>query len=166
MRRLCGAVLAALAAGSCGSEAPGGPSADDPEPMITVDERSALAALRYDDRAAAARTRATASPTIAAARLFGQRLFFDKALSGPLLEGDNDGSTGTLGRQGEAGKVSCAGCHLPGERLRRRAQPRQADLARGAVDDAPDADAARGRVRAALQLGRRGATRSGGRRSA
>ena len=44
---------------------------------------------------------------------FGQRLFFDPALSGPLLEGDNDGSTATLGRQGEAGRVSCAGCHVP-----------------------------------------------------
>src|SRR6185295_7097801 len=49
-----------------------------------------------------------------AARAFGQRLFFEKALSGPLIEGDNDGSPGTLGRRGEAGKVSCAGCHLPG----------------------------------------------------
>jgi cytochrome c peroxidase len=40
-------------------------------------------------------------------------LFFDRSLSGPLLEGDNDGTNGSLGLEGEAGRVSCAGCHLP-----------------------------------------------------
>jgi cytochrome c peroxidase len=46
-------------------------------------------------------------------RALGQRLFFEKALSGALLEGDNDGSSATLGEQGDAGRVSCSGCHLP-----------------------------------------------------
>ena len=48
-----------------------------------------------------------------AARAFGQRLFFEAGFSGPLLEGDNDGSRATLGRRGESGRVSCAGCHIP-----------------------------------------------------
>ena len=49
----------------------------------------------------------------ARAARFGQRLFFDKAFSGRLLDGDNDGSPTTLGVKGEAGKVACAGCHVP-----------------------------------------------------
>lgn len=49
----------------------------------------------------------------ARARLLGQRLFFDPSLSGPLIEGDNDGSGGTLGMMGEAGRISCASCHVP-----------------------------------------------------
>jgi cytochrome c peroxidase len=44
---------------------------------------------------------------------FGRRLFFDARFSGRLLEGDNDGSPHTLGRKGETGRVSCAGCHVP-----------------------------------------------------
>jgi cytochrome c peroxidase len=44
---------------------------------------------------------------------FGQRLFFDPLFSGALLDGDNDGSDNALGHQGETGKVSCAGCHVP-----------------------------------------------------
>jgi cytochrome c peroxidase len=44
---------------------------------------------------------------------FGRKLFFDTRFSGRLLEGDNDGSVHTLGKKGEAGRVSCAGCHVP-----------------------------------------------------
>lgn len=44
---------------------------------------------------------------------FGRKLFFDTRFSGRLLEGDNDGSPETLGRKGETGRVSCAGCHVP-----------------------------------------------------
>jgi cytochrome c peroxidase len=113
-RRFAAGALAVAACAGCGSEPGGGgpPATDDPEPVFTSDERAALAALRYDDRAPPpdASNRVADDP---AARAFGQRLFFDKALSGPLIEGDNDGSPGTLGRRGEAGKVSCAGCHLP-----------------------------------------------------
>ncbi len=48
----------------------------------------------------------------AAAAALGQRLFFDPAFSGPLLDSDNDGSPGSLGARGESGKVSCAACHV------------------------------------------------------
>ena len=47
------------------------------------------------------------------AAALGQRLFFEPGFSGALLDGDNDGSPNALGAQGETGKVSCAGCHVP-----------------------------------------------------
>jgi cytochrome c peroxidase len=47
------------------------------------------------------------------ARAFGQQLFFDTSLSGRLIDRDNDGRPSTLGLAGEAGRVSCAGCHVP-----------------------------------------------------
>lgn len=47
------------------------------------------------------------------AAALGKKLFFDPRFSGRLLEGDNDGGPHSLGRKGEAGRVSCAGCHVP-----------------------------------------------------
>jgi cytochrome c peroxidase len=95
-----------------GVEASGGAGADDPDPTFTAAERAALMTLRYDDGPPPAdpSNRVADDPV---ARLFGQRLFFDPSLSGRLLEGDNDGTIATLGVKGEAGRVSCAGCHLP-----------------------------------------------------
>src|SRR5206468_5203634 len=74
--------------------------------------RAALVALRYDPGPPPAdpSDRVADDP---AARAFGQRLFFDPSFSGRLLEGDNDGSSAALGMRGQAGRVSCAGCHLP-----------------------------------------------------
>jgi cytochrome c peroxidase len=43
----------------------------------------------------------------------GQAFFFDTRFSGPLLADDNTGGPGTLGYQGDTGKVSCASCHVP-----------------------------------------------------
>lgn len=82
-------------------------------PRLSDAELTALRALRYDDAGPPAdpSNRVADDP---AARRFGQALFFDSRFSGALLEGDNDGSSATLGARGEAGKVSCAGCHLPG----------------------------------------------------
>ena len=99
------------AAGSVGSGGLGG-TTDDPTPVITAEARAALMALHYDDGPAPAdpSNRVADNP---AARLFGQRLFFDQSFSGRLLEGDNDGSVATLGKRGEAGRISCAGCHVP-----------------------------------------------------
>ncbi len=47
----------------------------------------------------------------AAAAALGQKLFFDAAFSGTLLDLDADGGPDSLGVRGDAGKVSCAGCH-------------------------------------------------------
>jgi cytochrome c peroxidase len=127
MRRLICVLAAAAAGAGCGAAPAGGAGGggagggggggggiglDDPDPAFTVEERAALRALRYDDRPPPpdASNRMADDP---AARRFGQRLFFDPGFSGPLIEGDNDGRGGTLGLRGEAGKVSCAGCHLP-----------------------------------------------------
>jgi cytochrome c peroxidase len=74
--------------------------------------RNVLMALHYDDGPPPADA-SNKFENDAAAQRFGQKLFFDPALSGTLIEGDNDGSVSTLGRMGEAGKVSCSGCHLP-----------------------------------------------------
>ena len=86
--------------------------ASDQPPVLTDELRAELAKLRYDDGPPPEdpSNRVADDP---AARAFGQRLFFEPALSGPLLEGDNDGSAATLGSMGEPGKVSCAGCHVP-----------------------------------------------------
>jgi cytochrome c peroxidase len=47
------------------------------------------------------------------AAALGQKLFFETAFSGKLLDGDDDGSPTTLGVRGQTGKVGCSGCHVP-----------------------------------------------------
>jgi cytochrome c peroxidase len=98
------------AGGTGGGGGAGG--ADDPDPTFTATERAALMTLRYDDGAPPAdpSNRVADDP---AARVLGRRLFFDASMSGKLLEGDNDGTIATLGMKGDAGRVSCSGCHLP-----------------------------------------------------
>ena len=44
---------------------------------------------------------------------FRASAFFNPAFAGALLEGDNDGSSHTLGKVGETGRVACSGCHVP-----------------------------------------------------
>ena len=85
---------------------------DDEPPVIDAGTMRALQALRYDDGPPPLDP-SNAFADDPAARAFGQRLFFDAALSGPLLSRDNDGSPPTLGVHGEAGRVSCASCHVP-----------------------------------------------------
>ena len=105
-RRASAAFLIATILTACGSEdqpAPDGPPAID---------KTALLSLRYDSGPPPADPSNRFSDELAAREL-GQRLFFDASFSGPLLEGDHDGSGGTLGKQGEPGRVSCASCHVP-----------------------------------------------------
>ncbi len=90
----------------------GGDGRADESPSLTGAERAALQKLRYDDAAPPADP-SNRFADDAGAQAFGQRLFFEPAFSGRLLEGDNDGTSATLGRQGDAGRVSCGGCHLP-----------------------------------------------------
>jgi cytochrome c peroxidase len=98
---------------------------------LTPDTLTALRALRYDSSSPPPdpSNRFADDP---AARAFGQLLFFETALSGKLLEGDNDGSAATLGLRGEAGKISCAGCHIPSSGfVDTRSPHRQISLAAG-----------------------------------
>ena len=107
-----GGTAGASAPDDAGATNDGVTATDDPDPSFTPAQRAALTALRYDDGAPPAdpSNRVADDP---AARAFGQRLFFEPAFSGRLLEGDNDGTNATLGTQGQAGRVSCAGCHVP-----------------------------------------------------
>jgi cytochrome c peroxidase len=121
------AALVAIAGACHGSGNP-----NDPDVVFTEAEVAALSALspaalpppppdasnRWADDAAAAR--------------LGQRLFMDPLFSGRLLDGDNDGSATTLGFKGDPGKVSCAGCHIPGSGfLDDRTASKQVSLASG-----------------------------------
>ena len=47
-----------------------------------------------------------------AAATLGQKLFFDTAPGGPIIEPD-DGENGGLGAAGETGRVGCQSCHMP-----------------------------------------------------
>jgi cytochrome c peroxidase len=47
------------------------------------------------------------------AAAFGKQLFSDPFMAGPLLDSDNDGGPGSLGKPGDVGKVACASCHVP-----------------------------------------------------
>lgn len=102
---------------SSGESAGGSPTnpngePQDPEPTLSAEERATLATLRYD-AGAPPPDPSNAVADDAAARKFGQRLFFETAFSGALLQADNTGAAAHLGKMGETGKVSCAGCHLP-----------------------------------------------------
>ncbi|MCX4240956.1 cytochrome-c peroxidase [Paraliomyxa miuraensis] len=91
-----------------GSSTGAEPHSPDPTP----EEWALLQTLRYDEGPPPADvTNAWADDDAAA--LLGQALFFDPRFSGPLLDGDNDGDPDTLGEQGQTGRVSCAGCHIP-----------------------------------------------------
>lgn len=114
MRRRCAsgsacALLLALAV-ACGNEASPGAS----PPLIDEEARALLATLRYDEGPPPADPSNRVADDPEAAR-FGQALFFETRFSGPLIEGDNDGGDATLGVRGEAGRVSCAGCHVPAD---------------------------------------------------
>jgi cytochrome c peroxidase len=122
-----GAVALLLSAAACGGsdDAAGAPGGDG----VTAEERALLETLRYDDGPPPAdpSNRVADDPD---ARAFGQALFFDPRFSGPLIEGDNDGSSATLGVRGEAGRVSCAGCHVPADAfVDTRSPHRQVSLA-------------------------------------
>jgi cytochrome c peroxidase len=96
--------------------------------VITDEARRALEALRYDSEPPPSDP-SNRFADDAAARTFGQKLFFDPSFSGRLLERDNDGTPATLGKTGEAGRVSCSGCHLPSGFVDTRSPHRQISLA-------------------------------------
>lgn len=93
----------------------GGPEAgpDRDVPTFTAAERTALEELSPPALPAPGADVSNRWADDANAAAFGQKLFFEAGFSGPLLEGDDDGSPGTLGVRGQSGKVACAGCHVP-----------------------------------------------------
>lgn len=93
-------LLACQASGDASS--PGGGEAD-------VDAR--LRALSPSEWPAPPEDRTNAYADDPRAAELGQKLFHDPRFSGQLLDEDNDGAPGTLGLQGEAGRVSCESCH-------------------------------------------------------
>jgi cytochrome c peroxidase len=86
----------------------------DPDPQLGDAELLRLRELSPDELPAPKVDPSNAFADDPRAAAFGQALFFDARFSGVLLDGDNDGSVNALGLKGDAGKVSCAGCHLPG----------------------------------------------------
>jgi cytochrome c peroxidase len=84
----------------------------DVPPQLDDATLEALLTLRYDATAEPADP-SNAYALLPEARALGQRLYFDPALSGRLLSSDHDGTSPTLGIAGEAGRVSCASCHVP-----------------------------------------------------
>jgi cytochrome c peroxidase len=85
----------------------------DALPTFTADEMAVLQALSPASLPAPPPDVSNKFADNAAAAAFGQKLFFETAFSGKLLDGDDDGSSHTLGMKGESGKVACAGCHVP-----------------------------------------------------
>jgi len=119
-----------LAAGC--NHAPPQPPIDDPDPVFTEQERVRLAELSPAEMPAPPPDPSNRFATDPRAARFGQRLFFDALFSGTLLDGDNDGGPTTLGKKGETGRVSCAGCHVPAAGfLDDRTQGKQISLASG-----------------------------------
>ena len=130
-RAALGLVVAALQLLSCSEGGdgadlgPGGAGTDSGQTdELSAEALQLLQTLRYDEGPPPSdpSNRVADDP---AARLLGQRLFFDPSFSGPLLEGDHDGSGGTLGQKGEPGKVSCASCHVPEDRFVDTRSPHQ-----------------------------------------
>ena len=74
--------------------------------------RTAFVSLRYDDAPPQPDLSNRYGDDAAAAKL-GQKLFFDKRMSGPLLDPDNGALEGSLGANGTPGLVACASCHVP-----------------------------------------------------
>jgi cytochrome c peroxidase len=101
------AITAWVTAACAGSPPPSPPDA------FTAHERAVIATLAPGRLPAPGRDASNAFADDPAAARLGQRLFFEKAFSGRLLDADNDGRPHTLGVKGETGKVACAGCHVP-----------------------------------------------------
>jgi cytochrome c peroxidase len=107
-----GAAIDAVA-GDAGTSDAGNDSADDVPPQFTQAQLATLAMLSPATLPAPGPDVSNRFADDAKAALLGQKLFFERAFSGPLLEGDDDGSPNTLGVKGQTGKVACAGCHVP-----------------------------------------------------
>jgi cytochrome c peroxidase len=91
-------------ANNTGGAGNGGGGATSLTPSAAVKTFSPLPALPADTTNALADN--------AAAATFGQKLFFDKRYSGPLVALTPAGTVNPLGATGDTGKVACATCHM------------------------------------------------------
>lgn len=105
--------LLMLACGSGASSPANQRDAASEVPVLTASERAALTALSPVVLPPPGADASNRFADDARAASFGQKLFFDPSFSGKLLDGDNDGGPNSLGSKGQAGKVACAGCHVP-----------------------------------------------------
>jgi len=96
--------------GAGGSGAGAGGGSDAPEPSDA--EWKALRALSPEALPGPLADISNKYADDEAAAALGQALFFDTGFSGQLLDADNDGGPNSLGTRGQAGRVSCAGCHM------------------------------------------------------
>ncbi len=101
------------AAGSAGQAGASGAGGADAAPVLTESERAQLRSLSPVALPAAPADISNRFSDQPKAAAFGQKLFFDPGFAGKLIDGDDDGSASTLGKRGDTGKVSCAGCHVP-----------------------------------------------------
>jgi cytochrome c peroxidase len=117
-------LVGALVASGCSSSGASGPADAAPEggsddggaaspPSFTADELAALGALSPVTLPPPGPDASNKFADDARAAALGQKLFFEPAFAGKLLDGDDDGSPSTLGVKGQTGKVACAGCHVP-----------------------------------------------------
>jgi cytochrome c peroxidase len=95
--------------GSTGADS----ATDDGSPTFSADEKKVLEGLSPPILPAAPEDVSNAYAGNAAAAALGKKLFSDPSFSGQLLDKDNDGGPNTLGTQGQTGRVSCSGCHIP-----------------------------------------------------
>ena len=86
---------------------------DDVPPEFSDEEWAALLELSPDPLPAPPPDLTNAWADDPAAAALGQAFFFTTVFSGRLLDGDQNGTGTSLGNKGEAGKVSCASCHVP-----------------------------------------------------
>jgi cytochrome c peroxidase len=109
---LCSGVAFGCAGPPGESDPPQSAASEPPtRPALPADVLARLQALSPAELPAARPDPTNAWADDERAAVLGQALFFDPRFSGPLLDGDNDGAPGTLGLQGEVGKVSCQSCH-------------------------------------------------------
>ncbi|MEO7035139.1 MAG: cytochrome c peroxidase [Polyangiaceae bacterium] len=118
-RRTCALRATVVAVGmvvsACGqaTAASNGTQKDDPDPIFSAGDTAALHSLSPATLPAAPKDSTNQWSDDARAAAWGKTLFSDTAFAGRLLDADNDGSPGALGKVGDTGKVACAGCHLP-----------------------------------------------------
>ncbi len=127
-----GSARRAAGPGALGATRVAPTEADDPEPKLSAEERALLRELAPSELPPPPHDPTNLLAADEAAARLGQRLFFDPSFSGALLDGDNDGGAGALGKKGEVQKVSCASCHVPRDGFSdTRSLNRQVSLAAG-----------------------------------